>query len=247
MGQRDCCGWRIAGETGVPLKMMTLPFKLLVFDWDGTLMDSEARIVACIRAATEDLGLKPRTHDQMKNVIGLGLQEAIRLLFPNSEEAFGREFVSCYRHHFFNSHHTPSKLFDGAYDTLKALFDSGYWLAVATGKGRRGLDDVLEKTGCGEFFLTTRCADEAPSKPHPDMLLAILEELGAEPAECLMIGDTEYDMQMARNAATHALAVSYGVHELSRLMNHEPLGHVDDIRELPDWLIKQPNSTPLSG
>ncbi len=209
-------------------------------------MDSEARIVACIRAAIEELDLQARSHDQMKNVIGLGLQEALEQLFPGSDEEFGREFVACYRRYFFNSNHIPSELFAGAYETLAALNEEGYWMAVATGKGRRGLNQVLEKTGCGEFFLTSRCADEAPSKPNPDMLLAILDELGVGPEECLMIGDTEYDMQMARNATTHALAVSYGVHEIERLLNHQPLGYVNDIRELPHWLIKQVTASPLN-
>lgn len=225
---------------------MSIPLRLLIFDWDGTLMDSEARIVACIRAATEDLGLTVRSHDQMKNVIGLGLRESLQQLFPGSDDDFGREFVNCYRQHFFNTEHAPSELFDGAYETLKSLAERGYGLAVATGKGRRGLDEALEKTGCGEFFLTTRCADEAPSKPHPEMLLAIYDELGMDPSESLMIGDTEYDMQMARNAATHSLAVSYGVHDIERLLSHGPLGHLDDIRELPDWLIKQTPAAPLS-
>lgn len=224
---------------------MSLPFKLLIFDWDGTLMDSETRIVACIRAATEDMGKKVLSRDQMKNVIGLGLQEAIQMLFPGSDEAFGREFVACYREHFFNSQENPSELFAGAYDTLRSLHETGYWMAVATGKGRRGLDEALEKTGCGEFFLTSRCADEAPSKPHPEMLLAILGELGVDSRESLMIGDTEYDMQMASSAETHALAVSYGVHELDRLLNHRPLGFVDDIRALPGWLVKQGAGGPL--
>jgi len=208
-------------------------------------MDSEARIVACIRSATKEMGYQTRSHDQMKNVIGLGLQEAIELLFPGSDEEFCRDFVACYRRYFFNSHHIPSELFSGTYETLAALSEAGYWMAVATGKGRRGLNKVLEKTGCGEFFLTTRCADEALSKPNPDMLLAILDELGVEPDECLMIGDTEYDMQMAKNATTHSLAVSYGVHEIERLLNHQPLGYLDDIRELPNWLIKQAPVSPL--
>ncbi|GAB4357539.1 MAG: HAD-IA family hydrolase [Gammaproteobacteria bacterium] len=218
------------------MTQMQRPFRLLIFDWDGTLMDSEARIVACIRAATEEMGLRTLSNDHMKNVIGLGLAEAIQMLFPGSDDDFGREFVARYRKHFFRAEENPTPLFEGAYATLQSLYEQGYWMAVATGKGRRGLDQALERTGCGDFFLTTRCADEAPSKPHPEMLLAILEELGVDADDTLMIGDTEYDMQMARSAGTHALAVSYGVHELERLLNHQPLGFVDDIRELPAWL-----------
>lgn len=215
---------------------MSGSFKLLVFDWDGTLMDSEARIVACMRAAIEELGLEPLSYAQMSNVIGLGLNEAIDMLFPGADEHFAGEFVDRYRHHFLGTEQRPSQLFPGAYDTLKALYSAGYWMAVATGKGRRGLDKALAETGCAEFFHVTRCADEAASKPHPEMLLDILQVMAVEPQQSLMIGDTEYDMQMARNASTHALAVSYGVHTVERLLRHEPLGCLNDIRELPAWL-----------
>lgn len=216
---------------------LTPMFRLLVFDWDGTLMDSEARIVACMRAAVNDLRLKPLQHAQMSNVIGLGLSEAIEMLFPGSDEEFGREFVARYRHHFLGQEQTPSDLFPGAYETLSALHDAGFQMAIATGKGRRGLDQALRETGCARFFQVTRCADEAASKPNPEMLLDILDTLGVEPDVSLMIGDTEYDMQMARNADTHALAVSYGVHTVDRLLRHEPVGCLDDIRDLPGWLI----------
>ncbi len=222
---------------------MTHAFQLLIFDWDGTLMDSEARIVACMRAAVEDLGLAPLAHAQMSNVIGLGLQEAIDMLFPGADAAFASEFVERYRHHFLGQDTTPSALFPGAYETLESLHEAGYWLAVATGKGRRGLDQALADTGCARFFHMTRCADETASKPHPEMVLDILDTLGVEPEASLMIGDTEYDMQMARNAATHALAVSYGVHAVERLLRHEPLGCLDDIRELPPWLEARRDST----
>ena len=222
--------------------MMGRPFQLLVFDWDGTLMDSEARIVACMRAAVADLGLAPLAHAKMSNVIGLGLQEAIDTLFPGSDSDFARDFVARYRHHFLGHEPTPSELFPGTYETLATLHEAGYWLAVATGKGRRGLDQALADTGCDRFFHVTRCADEAASKPHPEMLLDILETLGIDPEASLMIGDTEYDMQMARNAATHSLAVSYGVHAVDRLLQHGPLGCLNDIRELPQWLVAHEDS-----
>lgn len=215
---------------------MNNPIQLLIFDWDGTLMDSEARIVACMRAAVADLGLAPLPHARMSNVIGLGLPEAIEMLFPGSDETFAREFVARYRHHFLGHEQTPSKLFPGAYDTLQTLHELGYGLAIATGKGRRGLDQALKETGCDRFFHVTRCADEAASKPHPEMLIDIFGTLGIDPKAGLMIGDTEYDMQMANNALTHALAVSYGVHSADRLLKHSPLGCLDDICDLPGWL-----------
>ncbi|HEX9802152.1 MAG TPA: HAD-IA family hydrolase [Gammaproteobacteria bacterium] len=215
---------------------MTQRFTLLVFDWDGTLMDSEARIVACIEAAIDDLGLEPREVASIRNIIGLGLTEAISTLYPGSDAALHRAMTERYRHHFLTANPTASELFAGAEETVRALSEAGYLLAVATGKGRRGLDMVLEETGLGRYFHATRCADETFSKPHPQMLEELMDELGAEPGETLMIGDTEYDMQMAVNARTHALAVSYGVHEKERLLRHNPLHCLDSITELDAWL-----------
>ncbi len=215
---------------------MNRDFKLLVFDWDGTLMDSEARIVACIRAASTDIGLEVLPDSTIRNIIGLGLREAIDALYPGSGDDVHRGMTERYRYHFLTADPTPSQLFAGAAETLKSLEEQGYLLAVATGKGRNGLDRVLDETGLSGRFHTTRCADETFSKPHPLMLNEIMEELGTEPDETLMIGDTEYDMLMARNARTPALAVSYGVHELDRLLKHQPAGHIDSISELLPWL-----------
>ncbi len=215
---------------------MTQRLNLLVFDWDGTLMDSEARIVACIQAAIEELGLEPREVACIRNIIGLGLREAIDALYPGSDNALHEAMTERYRYHFLTANPTRSELFSGAEETVRTLSEAGYMLAVATGKGRRGLDMVLEETGLGQYFLATRCADETFSKPHPRMLEELMDELGTEPTETLMIGDTEYDMQMAVNARAHALAVSYGVHEKERLLRHQPLHCLDDIGELSGWL-----------
>jgi phosphoglycolate phosphatase len=209
---------------------------LLVFDWDGTLMDSVARIVACIQAASEDLGLEQRDVASIRNIIGLGLHEAINTLYPGSEPSLHEGMTERYRYHYLTANPTRSELFAGAAETVRSLSEAGYLLAVATGKGRRGLDMVLEETGLGQYFHATRCADETFSKPHPQMLEELMDELGAEPDETLMIGDTEYDMQMAVNARTHSLAVSYGVHEKPRLLKHGPLHCLDDIGELSGWL-----------
>lgn len=211
-------------------------FELLVFDWDGTLMDSEARIVACLQGAINDLGLPQREVSALRNIIGLGLAEAIETLYPGSTPTTHHHLVERYRHHFLVADPTPSALFEGAAETLRALADQGYLLAVATGKGRRGLDKVLQETGLAPLFHATRCADETCSKPHPQMLLELMDHLGAEPQATLMIGDTEYDMEMARNAATHALAVSYGVHHPERLLKHQPLGCLEQIGDLLAWL-----------
>jgi len=211
-------------------------FDLLVFDWDGTLMDSEARIVACMRAAARDLGIGVPGHEAVREIIGLGLGEAVAALFPSLDPGAVQALAERYRSHFLDADRAPSQLFPGAAETLHALEARGYLLAVATGKGRRGLDRALESTGLGGVFHATRCADETFSKPHPEMLLQLMSELGVEPLATLMIGDTEYDLEMARNARVAALAVGYGVHEPHRLARHQPLACLDAISDLPTWL-----------
>jgi len=211
-------------------------FDLLVFDWDGTLMDSEARIVACMRAAAEDLEVEVPGHEAVREIIGLGLREAVAELFPSLDSAAVQGLADRYRLHFLDTDRAPSHLFPGAAETLRTLETQGYLLAVATGKGRRGLDMALENTGLGQVFHATRCADETFSKPHPEMLLQLMSELGVEPSATLMIGDTEYDLEMARNACVAGLAAGYGVHPPHRLARHQPLAFLGAITELPGWL-----------
>ncbi len=219
--------------------MSKRPYNLLVFDWDGTVMDSEQHIVSALLAAIDELGLPKRSVDEAKNIIGLGLREAVDALYPGSSTTLHSDLVERYRHHFLVADSTPSPLFPGAVALLESLNDAGYLLAVATGKGRGGLDNVLDETGLKNMFVTTRCADESFSKPHPQMLEYIMDFTGCEPEETLMIGDTEYDMEMASNAATPALAVSYGVHELERLQKHKPVGVIDALTELQPWLLSR--------
>jgi len=214
-----------------------LQHKLIVFDWDGTLMDSEARIVACMQGAIADLGMSERTVDEIKNIIGLGLRESVATLFEDLSEADYQALVDRYRYHFLVGDKTPSLLFEGVIPLLNNLLDKGHFLAVATGKGRQGLDKVLEETDLRSMFHATQCADESFSKPHPQMLLDIINKLGVEANETLMIGDTEYDLQMANNAGTPSLAVSYGVHSKQRLLDCGPLSCVDTVNELTDWLL----------
>lgn len=212
--------------------------KLLVFDWDGTLMDSETQIVACMQAAIGDLALQPRSKDEVKNIIGLGLHEAVASLYPQADDALVGAIADRYRDHWLGGDR-QSRLFPGVEETLHLLKDEGFHLAVATGKGRRGLDKVLRETGLAEVFDATRCSDETRSKPHPLMLEQIMGELRLAPAETVMIGDTEYDMEMARNAQAHPIAVSYGVHDWNRLQRHAPLTCLDRITELSDWLAER--------
>jgi phosphoglycolate phosphatase len=215
-----------------------MKFELLIFDWDGTLMDSEARIVACVEAAVEDLGLASPGPDAIRNIIGLGLREAVHTLFPEAGDHLHLDIAERYRAHFFSAKEAPSSLFEGVREVIEGLRDEGYLLAVATGKGRKGLDYALESTGLSDFFHYTRCADETFSKPHPEMLNQILELTGVEPRQALMIGDTEYDLEMAVNAGIPSLGVTYGTHSLERLLKHNPLACVDNVREIPCWLSR---------
>ncbi len=211
---------------------MTQDIRLIVFDWDGTLMDSAAKIVASMRAAGDDLGLPPLDDDSRRNVIGLGLKEAIEMLYPDADLDDHRAFADRYRHHFLAEGGQPSQFFTGAMELVKALHQRGLLLGVATGKSRRGLVREFAEHGCDKFFHATRCADETFSKPHPQMLLDIMEVLGVEPLQTIMIGDTEYDLQMAKNAGVRSIGVNYGAHERQRLLQHQPLACVDSIAEL---------------
>ena len=208
--------------------------QFIVFDWDGTLMDSEAQIVSCLHAAIADLQLAPMDDDTVKNVIGLGLKEAIDTLVPGRDNHFHQAFVDHYREHWFRSE--SSILFEGVRESLEVLKQRNLILGVATGKARRGLDRVLDETGLGSFFDATRCADEAPSKPHPQMLHDLMDVLGVKPQQTVMVGDTEYDMEMASNAGAAKIAVSSGVHSEERLQQHSPLVCLDKIRDMPAWL-----------
>lgn len=215
---------------------MSSRYRLLVFDWDGTLMDSVAQIVGCLQQVIMELNLVPRPNAALSNIIGLGLPESVLNLYPDADENYITTFIDCYRKHFLSSQLPQSRLFDGALETIKQLHTQGYLLAVATGKSRRGLQRSLTKTGSTALFHATRCADESISKPHPQMLLEIMDVLDVIPEETLMIGDTEYDLLMANQAGTDALAVDYGVHERLRLLALQPRGCLSDIREIIAWL-----------
>lgn len=210
-------------------------FNLVVFDWDGTLLNSEARIVECLRNAGADAGLPSLPDKTLSNVIGLGLREAIMALYPEAAPEDHVRFVDYYRHHYLCASQTPTPLFEGVRELLADLGRRGACLAIATGKARRGLDRALVEHGFDKTFHTTRCADEAFSKPHPQMLLDIMEHVGVGPEETLMVGDTEYDIVMAQNAGVAALGVGYGVHGRDRLMQLKPLACVDTITELAAW------------
>lgn len=210
-------------------------FDLLVFDWDGTLMDSAAAITASLRAACADLDLPVPSEERARFVIGLGLNDALSYIVPDFPKAGYPALLDRYRHHF-QRQDRDTALFAGAREALLALRESGFMLAVATGKSRRGLNHALQVTGLDPVFHATRCADESFSKPHPGMLLWLLDELQVERERALMIGDTSHDMQMAVAAAVPRLGVAYGAHPRENLLEHEPLACVDTFSELSQWL-----------
>ena len=215
---------------------MTRRFDLIAFDWDGTLFDSTALIVRCIQEACRDIGHVVPSDSDAAYVIGLGLTDALRHAAPGLPPERYPELGGRYRHHYFARQH-ELVLFAGTLEMLHALKGRHHWLAVATGKGRRGLDEALAHSQLHGLFDATRTADETASKPHPRMLLELMAEFGATPERTLMIGDTTHDLQLARNAGAASVGVSYGAHEPETFHEYEPLTIVHSTRELHDWLL----------
>jgi phosphoglycolate phosphatase len=210
-------------------------YSLIVFDWDGTLIDSAAGIVECIQLASREMGLPVPDEERARHVIGLGLHDSLRIAVPDlPSESYG-EFAALYRKNFL-AREESMQLFPGVREMLVSLRRRERLLAVATGKSRRGLDRALEANDLGAHFAASRCGDETHPKPHPAMLLELMEHLSVEPARVLMIGDTSHDLQMARNAGVDALGVSYGAHSQTALQAVEPRGCVASVRELSSWL-----------
>ena len=214
---------------------MPQQFDLLVFDWDGTLMDSAAAITSSLLSACADLELPVPSEERARYVIGLGLTDALKYLLPGFPPTGYPVLLERYRHHFTRQDRDTT-LFKGAPQMLQTLRDAGFTLAVATGKSRRGLDRALDATGLQQIFHATRCADESFSKPHPGMLLWLLEELNVTRERTLMIGDTSHDMEMAQAADVPRLGVAYGAHPRANLLQHEPLACLDTFDELATWL-----------
>ena len=210
--------------------------RLVVFDWDGTLMDSEHAIVQSMQRGIADLGLEPRTDEQVRNIIGLGLREAVSALYPEGDTDLPERLAEAYRTHWFQFSQDERDLFPGVRTLFEWLNDRGLLIAIATGKSRRGLNRVLADTGLESFIHASRCADETRSKPHPQMLEEILTILGVAPNEAVMVGDTEYDMELARNAGVHPIAVCYGTHEPERLHRHAPLACMESLYGLRELL-----------
>ena len=210
-------------------------FRLIVFDWDGTLVDSTALIVSSLREACRDLGVALPDEAIARHVIGLGLEEALRQGVPAVPRTRYPELAARYRHHYLGRD-ADVPLFAGVDAMLQELEARGFLLAIATGKSRRGLTRALEQQGVGGRFAATRCADEGFGKPHPGMLWQLFEHTGVAPGDALMVGDTTHDLELARNAGALALAVSYGAHPREGLAARAPLAVVDSPQALRSWL-----------
>ena len=210
--------------------------KLLIFDWDGTLCDSISRIALCIRCAAEEVGLPAPEEHEAREIVGLGFVDALERLFPGIDMDKILAMRDSYSRHFVEHDSEPSPFFDGVEETLEELKDQGYFLAVATGKSRRGLDRVLKARQLSDFFHSSRCADETAGKPDPLMIDELLKEFDVSPKEAIMVGDTEFDMAMAASAGTPSIAVSYGAHSADRLHRYQPLACMDSFIEIKSIL-----------
>ncbi|MBN8765409.1 MAG: HAD family hydrolase [Thiobacillus sp. SCN 64-317] len=214
---------------------MPKQFDLLIFDWDGTLMDSAGVIADSIQRACEDIGQPAPSDRASRQIIGLGLIQALQTLLPDLPADDYPRLVERYRHHYL-SRDDQIPLFDGVADGIRELHECGFQLAVATGKSRLGLSRALDASGLGPWFAATRCADQTHSKPHPAMVLELLDELDAESAHALVIGDTSHDLLMASNAGVASLGVTYGAHEAGDLHPHAPLALMSSFAEVHAWL-----------
>lgn len=215
-------------------------YPLLVFDWDGTLVDSIERIVTSLQHASKQTMDIDIGETQAKDVIGLGLVEAIAQLHPELDAQFQstelNKIADTYRQHYLYDNPVPAPLFTGVNQLLETLHEDGYTLAISTGKSRRGLECSIAEHKLADYFATTRCAGENKSKPHPEMLHEILDELNFAATQALMIGDSEHDLKMANNANMQSIAVTHGVHNATTLEKHKPLTCLNNIAELSDYL-----------
>lgn len=216
---------------------MTRPrrFDLIAFDWDGTLYDSTKIIVRCIQEAVRDVGGRVPADREAAYVIGMGLMEALAHAAPDVPREKYQELGARYRHHYM-AHHADLVLFEGVVPLLEELKARHHWLAVATGKSRRGLDEVLRAGPLEGLFDGSRTADETAGKPDPMMLEQLMREFGTGPDRTLMIGDTTHDLQMAANAGCHSLGVSYGAHEPEAFEAFSPVMVAHSVAELRGWL-----------
>ena len=213
-------------------------YKAVIFDWDGTVMDSTSSIVGAIQSACVDLELPVPSVEDASWVIGLSLDRALQRCAPALGAERIPEFIERYRHHFF-LYDQELALFEGIVPLLDDLKGREIRLGVATGKTRIGLDRVLQSKQLEGHFDCTRCADESEGKPHPAMLFDIMERLALDPHDVLMVGDTTHDIQMAASAGVDSMAVTYGAHSKRTLLMSEPTTLVSSVREMRDWIANR--------
>lgn len=214
-----------------------MKYELVVFDWDGTLLDSAGAIVKAIQAACVDLKLPVPPDAQARHVIGLGLADAMRHAVPNLSPDHYQAMTDRYRHHYLSGDHTLM-LFPGVPEMLDRLSKAGHIVSIATGKSRLGLERALDHSGLRSYFQASRCADECHSKPHPQMLEELMLEFGIKSEATVMIGDTSHDLLMALNAGVDGVAVTYGAHPHDHLLDHKPVACLSNVGELDAWLTK---------
>lgn len=217
-------------------------FDLIVWDWDGTIADSTGMISQALIQAAAEAGLPPLTEDRARSIIGLGLRESIHTLFGEIPQTQAQALTSHYQRLYY-ANEPQIVLFAGIQDTIAALAKKGCKQAVATGKGRRGLDLALQTSGLAKYFLATKTVDECFSKPHPQMLDSLMDELVALPERTVMIGDSQYDIQMGKQAGVSTIAVSYGSQTASQLSSYSPDQMFADVPTLHQWLMQH---TPSS-
>ncbi len=211
-------------------------FDLIIFDWDGTLVDSIDWIVHCMKMAARETGCVVPEDSEVKNIIGLSIQKALETIFPDKDENIKEQMIACYSQEFFSKQITENDLFLGVKDMLLEFKRSGYQLAVATGKSQASLNKAIQGTGLNGFFHTTRCADQTTSKPSPQMIEEIIQEMGVAKERVLMVGDSVHDMQMAKNAEVLVVAVSCGANSQTELNKHNPLLSLQQTIELLEVL-----------
>ncbi len=220
-----------------------MTYKMVVFDWDGTILDSTGAITRSTQRACIDAVLPDPGEEIASYVIGLGLTDALRHAAPSASEAQIAMLVDGYRRHYLSKDH-ELELFTGAVPLLQALNEMGVICTVATGKSRHGLNRAMSNSSTAQYFMGSRCADECHSKPHPQMILELMEEFNTGPSQVVMIGDTTHDLNMAQAAGVHALSVQTGAHP-PHLLNQVPhLQSFRSINELAPWLIQTISAHP---
>jgi phosphoglycolate phosphatase len=216
---------------------MPKKFDLIVWDWDGTMANSTAMITHALVQAAEQVGLPKLDPSKAKGIIGLGLRESIQELFGDLAPEQAQRLATQYSANYYSAE-SNIPLYEGAYETIVTLHKRGYKLAVATGKGRRGLNLALEHCGLAKYFHGTRTVDECFSKPHPQMLDELMDDFVVLPERTLMIGDTSYDLQMAKNAGVSSVGVTFGAQTQAQLVQYHPLQIFNQFSELKNWLLE---------